>query len=227
MCGGNGVARPLVCSVPCGGAVALAVTAATLFACGAAATASAGLGGLLAPVLAAVRGRGAVTAIPALVGLGELQPGRKRRLRERRSGLDTRRRRRRSRRQRELRRTSATDGRSLTLPAGSSATSPATCVGTLSPTLRFFARNTGAAGSALRVDVLYTDALGLRWAVPIATLSGSTDWAPSPATLILANVTALPLLSGGAAQVSFRFVPLGAAGAWQIDDVYVDPYKGS
>jgi len=38
------------------------------------------------------------------------------------------------------------------------------------------------------------------------------------------TVTASTLL---ACQVSFRFVPLGAAGAWQIDDVYVDPYKGS
>ncbi len=37
-------------------------------------------------------------------------------------------------------------------------------------------------------------------------------------------VTAATLL---ACQVSFRFVPVGADGAWQIDDVYVDPYKGS
>jgi hypothetical protein len=93
--------------------------------------------------------------------------------------------------------------------------------------MRFFARNSGAGSSTLRVDVVYTDALGLRWSVPIATLSGTATWAPSPAALILANVTALPLLSGGAAQVAFRFVPQGTGGAWQIDDVYVDPYKGS
>jgi hypothetical protein len=122
---------------------------------------------------------------------------------------------------------SSTDGRSLALPPGSSATSPATCTGTLSPTMRFFARNTGAASSTLGVSVLYTDALGLRWNVPIATLSGSASWAPSPVALILANVTALPLLSGGSAQVSFRFTPQGAGGAWQIDDTYLDPYKGS
>ena len=120
-----------------------------------------------------------------------------------------------------------TDSHALALPTGSSATTPAACVGTLSPTMRFFARNTGATGSTLRVDVLYTDALGLRWSVPIATLSASSSWAPGPAALILANVTALPLLTGGAAQVSFRFVPQGTGGAWQIDDVYVDPYKGS
>jgi hypothetical protein len=121
----------------------------------------------------------------------------------------------------------STDGRSLALPPGSSATSPAACMGTLSPTMRFFARNTGAASSTLRVSVLYTDALGLHWEVPIAALSGSASWAPSPVELILANVTALPLLSGGSTQVSFRFTPQGAGGAWQIDDTYLDPYKGS
>jgi hypothetical protein len=121
----------------------------------------------------------------------------------------------------------AADSRSLALPAGSSATSPQACVGTLSPTMRFFAQNTGEASSALRVDVLYTDALGLHWAVPIATLAGFSSWSPSRAELILANLTALPLLSGGAAQVSFRFTPEGAGGAWQIDEIYVDPYKGS
>jgi hypothetical protein len=120
-----------------------------------------------------------------------------------------------------------TDSRSLALPPGSSATSPGACMGTLSPTMRFFARNTGAASSTLSVSVLYTDALGLRWNVPIATLSGSSSWAPTPVELILANVTALPLLSGGSAQVSFRFTPQGAGGAWQIDDTYLDPYKGS
>jgi hypothetical protein len=119
------------------------------------------------------------------------------------------------------------DSRSLALPAGSSATSPAACMGTLSPTMRFFARNTGAASSTLRVNVLYTDALGLRWNLPIATLSGFASWAPSPVVLILANVTALPVLSGGSAQVSFQFTPQGDGGAWQIDDTYLDPYKGS
>jgi hypothetical protein len=122
---------------------------------------------------------------------------------------------------------STSDEYALSLPAGSSATSPSTCLGTLSPTLRFFARSSGDPGSTLRVDVLYRDALGLRWAVPVATLSGSSAWAPTPPELILANVTALPLLTGGAAQVQFRLTPQGTGGAWQVDDVYVDPYKGS
>src|SRR3981081_2144736 len=43
---------------------------------------------------------------------------------------------------------------SLALPSGSSATTAAMCVGVLHPTLRLFARNTGAFLSALSVDAL-------------------------------------------------------------------------
>jgi hypothetical protein len=121
----------------------------------------------------------------------------------------------------------ANDATSLSLPAGSSALSSPACVGTLSPTLRFFARNAGSPASTLRVDAVYTDALGLHWSVPIATVSASADWAPTRAYLILANVTALPLLTNGSAQVSFRFTAQGTGGDWQIDDVFIDPYKGT
>jgi hypothetical protein len=120
----------------------------------------------------------------------------------------------------------AGDAASLSLPSGGSALSSEACVGTLSPTMRFFARNTGAGSSALRVDVVYTDALGLRWSVPVASLTATADWQPTVPLLILANVTALPLLTGSA-QVAFRFTAQGRGGAWQVDDVYVDPYKGT
>jgi hypothetical protein len=122
---------------------------------------------------------------------------------------------------------SSTDSFSLALPDGSVATTPSTCIGTLSPTLRFFARNDGSPLARLRVDVLYRDALGLSWSVPIATVSGDGSWQPTAPALVLANVTALPVLTGGAARVSFRFTALGTGGDWSIDDVYVDPYEGS
>ncbi len=120
----------------------------------------------------------------------------------------------------------AGDAFSLSLPAGAQAQSPATCIGTLSPTVRLFARNAGSPDSTLRVDVVYRDALGLRWTATLAHLAAGGDWAPTAPVPVLANLTALPLLTGGAAQVSFRFTPEGA-GDWQIDDLYVDPYKGT
>ncbi len=121
----------------------------------------------------------------------------------------------------------ANDAKSLSLPSGASAVSGQACVGTLSPTLRFFARNTGSSSSTLGVDVLYTDALGLRWSIPVGTAGATGTWAPTSSFLVLANITALPLLTNGSARVSLRFTAQGTGGNWQIDDVYIDPYKGT
>ena len=52
------------------------------------------------------------------------------------------------------------DVMSLSLPAGSSATTGGLCTGLTSPTLRFFARNSGSLLSTLKVEALYTDLLG-------------------------------------------------------------------
>jgi hypothetical protein len=207
--------------------IVLAAAALAILACAATTSASAGLGGLLSPVLTPCSGQSlsqpfrpwSDSANYAFVTNGGFESGATGWTLSGTAGVVSG--------NEPFNVHGSTDGKALSLPAGSSATSSPTCVGTLSPTMRFFARNTGAPSSTLRVDVVYTDALGLHWAIPIATLSGSSSWAPSAPALILANVTALPLLSGGAAQVAFRFVPQGSNGGWQIDDTYVDPYKGS
>jgi hypothetical protein len=121
----------------------------------------------------------------------------------------------------------AADAASLALSSGASAVSSSVCIGTLSTKLRFFARNTGAAASILKVDVLYTDALGLHWDVPIGVLVAGPEWRPTPPLPLVANITALPLLSNGSTEVAFRFTVEGSGGAWQVDDIYVDPYKGT
>jgi len=118
------------------------------------------------------------------------------------------------------------DASSLSLPAGSSATTPDACIGTLSPTMRFVARNGGSADSTLRVDVSYRDLLGIRWTITAANVRVGPDWQPADRVLVLANITALPLLQGGTTDVRFRFTPQGD-GDWQLDDVFVDPYVGT
>lgn len=120
-----------------------------------------------------------------------------------------------------------TDAYSLSLPPGASATTPPICIGTLAPTTRFFVRNTGSQLSALRVDVLYTTVLGLRGSAPVGLLVGTPSWQPTLPLPLLANVIGLPLLTGGTTQIALRFTPLGSGGAWQLDDLYVDPYKGT
>jgi hypothetical protein len=50
---------------------------------------------------------------------------------------------------------------------------------------------------------------------------GGSKWTPTLPLPVIANL--LPLLPGDLTPVRFRFTPVG--GAWQIDDVYVDPYR--
>jgi hypothetical protein len=110
---------------------------------------------------------------------------------------------------------------SLSLPPGSSATSASMCVGLEHPTLRVVARNRGGLLSTLHVEVLFEDAAGGIHALPIGELLGGSAWRPSILMPVVANL--LPLLPGEQTAVAFRFSTGG--GNWQIDDVYVDPYR--
>jgi hypothetical protein len=112
------------------------------------------------------------------------------------------------------------DARALSLPSGSSATSPPLCVTLLHPTLRFFAANTGSPAAALRVDAV-TSVLGLPVTTPVGLLLAGRAWQP---TLPLAFLDHLVAPLGG--TVSFRFTPVGQGSGWRIDYLYVDPFKG-
>ena len=116
------------------------------------------------------------------------------------------------------------DSKSLSLPAGASAVSPAICVGITHPTIRFFAkrRSGGTISSAsLRVDVLFETAGGDVASLPIGTVSNGGSWQPTLPIVIGANL--LPLLPGEMTPVAFRFTAEGAD--WSVDDVWVDPYS--
>jgi hypothetical protein len=115
----------------------------------------------------------------------------------------------------------AGDGYSLSLPAGSSATSPTVCVGVNDPTLRFFVRKNSGLLSTMAVSVKVETSLGLVVTVPIGVDLGG-KWHPSLPMLMVGNL--LPLLPGDQTPVQFQFTPL-LGGSWQIDDVYVDPWR--
>jgi hypothetical protein len=110
---------------------------------------------------------------------------------------------------------------SLALPAGASATSAPMCIGVDHPTLRLFARNTGAPDSALTVSVVFSDLLGVTRSLPVGVIGAGTAWSPTPVMPILVNLLALT----GDQHVAFRFTAPADRGEWAIDDVYVDPYK--
>jgi hypothetical protein len=111
------------------------------------------------------------------------------------------------------------DRKSLSLPNGSSATTPALCIGMLSPTLRLFATNSGSTLVTLKVDAI-TNVNGLKLTTPVGLLVGG-GWQPTLPLPFLTNLAALTTTS-----VQFRFTPVGlGTSGWRIDDVYVDPVK--
>lgn len=112
---------------------------------------------------------------------------------------------------------SATDSSSLSLPSGSTATSPTICVGLDTPVFRMFVRNTGDPSSRLRVDVVY-DVPGPVNPEIGRTISGGADWAPTAALSTARGLAAFD----GTAEV--QVTPLDADGNWQVDDLYIDPF---
>jgi hypothetical protein len=118
---------------------------------------------------------------------------------------------------------SASDANSLSLPTGSSATSPQICVTIHSPNLRLFSTNGGSMRSLLGISVNYTDKHGVPRTASIGALRGGSSWSVSPQVQFINRIA--PIVGGhGQTWVSFTFAP-GSAGAWRIDDFYVDPLK--
>lgn len=101
---------------------------------------------------------------------------------------------------------------SLSLPAGSSAASPLTCVDASYPTTRFF-----IAGSGMVAVSVVDDGL----AIPAGVAIAPGSWQPTP--VIVTEAPLLGLLSGGTAQVSLQLTAV--LGDPQVDDVFIDPWN--
>jgi hypothetical protein len=115
----------------------------------------------------------------------------------------------------------STHSRSLSLPAGSRATTPFVCVGAHEPTIRLFARRQSGLLTSLLVEVQLQTSLGLTAWLPVLPGDlGGGSWHPTVAMPVLVNL--LTLSTVDRTPVRFRFTPL-LLGSWQIDDVYVDP----
>ncbi len=115
------------------------------------------------------------------------------------------------------------DSSALQLPRGSRATTGTMCVGITHPTMRFFARRTsGWLLDTLLVEVLFETSGGQVASLPVGVVLGGGSWQPTLPFPVLASL--LPLLPGSQTPIAFRFTPVGG-GTWQIDDVYVDPWR--
>ena len=117
----------------------------------------------------------------------------------------------------------STHSKSLVLPFGSRAVSPVVCVGLGEPTIRLFAKRNSGLLTTLLVEVQIETSLGLSaWLPVLPGDAGGGSWHPTLAMPMVVNL--LPLLPGDQTPVRFRFSPL-LLGSWQIDDVYVDPWR--
>jgi hypothetical protein len=117
------------------------------------------------------------------------------------------------------------DSKSLSLPAGSSAVSPPVCMAIDTPSFRLVARNSGHPSSQLRVEAVYK-LLGLIRTKTAATLRAGSTWAPTQSvSTVLTLSTIVGTLIPSAIQI--RFTPLDSSGQWQVDDLYIDPFRRS
>lgn len=117
--------------------------------------------------------------------------------------------------------------KSLAVPSKAVATSAAFCVGVEHPTFRFVARRTSGTWGVLNVKLRVKNAAGGYDTTTVGALSGDTysRWAPSPA-LHLATVLSL-WAAGQSATVQIVLDPEDSGGSWQVDDLYIDPYRRS
>jgi hypothetical protein len=113
------------------------------------------------------------------------------------------------------------DAASLTIGAGGTATSPYFCVDNTMQSLRFIAQQVDP-GSDLQVVALVKTWSGPH-AVPVGDLAdGSiTSWAPTDPM----DGGAGQLPTNRTIQVALQFSVPGGSGSWQLDEVFVDPYR--
>jgi len=112
---------------------------------------------------------------------------------------------------------------SLAVTANGTAVSPWFCISSEYPTFRFFARQPGgASASPLTVGLRWLNVLGVVVDTSAGSLSNYGAWAPSP---VMRLGDSVPLwMPDSTLQVQLVF-HAGSGGSYQIDDVYLDPYR--
>jgi len=116
---------------------------------------------------------------------------------------------------------------SLSLPSGSTATGPVTCIGPKNVALRMFGSDAAGTDSGLRVRVLWYGLLNqLLGATDFAVFAPGGGWYPTSNVSPRGGFNLLiPLVGSTSARV--QLTPLGSGSSWRIDDLYIDPWLTS
>lgn len=120
---------------------------------------------------------------------------------------------------------SRADTKSLAVPARSVVVSPKFCVGVEHPTFRLVAKKRSGTWQTLLVKLRWTDSAGRVNTTTLAALNGGnyTSWKATP-SVKLAQV--LPLwMAGQSVTAQIVLDPEDTGGDWQVDDIYIDPYR--
>jgi hypothetical protein len=114
---------------------------------------------------------------------------------------------------------------SLSLPSGSSATSPTICLGPNDLYIRMFGADSGGTDGGLHVRVVWYGLLNIVLGISdFDTYAPGAGWAPTDKLSSSGGlaVPLVPLLGSTSARV--QLTPIGAGSNWRVDDVYVDPW---
>ncbi|MBJ7472672.1 MAG: hypothetical protein JHD16_15300, partial [Solirubrobacteraceae bacterium] len=119
----------------------------------------------------------------------------------------------------------ASDAKSLVVPARSRVVSPKFCVGVEHPTFRLFAKKRSGSWATMVVKLRWTDSKGNVNETAVGAIDGSAygAWKPTPS---LKLATTLPLwASGQTITAQIVLDPEDYGGDWQVDDIYIDPFR--
>jgi hypothetical protein len=114
---------------------------------------------------------------------------------------------------------------SLSLPSGSTATSPATCIGSGDLYVRMFGADQNGTDSGLRVRVVWygllNTVLGL---TDVKVFDPGSDWSPTDKLDSAGGSISVPILPlAGSTSARVQVTPVGSGSRWLIDDLYIDP----
>jgi hypothetical protein len=109
----------------------------------------------------------------------------------------------------------------MQIPGGGSATSGPICVDSTMPSMRFFIRRVSGTGG-LTITGALADSKGNKDSAVLATVTGTTIWAPSNPVVFPTYLATL--VGSGSLNAQFSFTA-DKGTTFRIDDVLMDPYR--
>ena len=114
---------------------------------------------------------------------------------------------------------------SLSLPSGSTATSPTTCIGSGDLYVRMFGSDQNGTDSGLRVRVVWYGLLNTVLGITdVNTFAPGGSWSPTAKLDSVGGSISVPILPlVGSTSARIQVTPIGWGSRWLIDDLYIDP----